>query len=253
MRDQAQFIDQHISAELPDKNKDPELYAQVAANNIHSHRYGCDAKGEPCAKGFPAPLSAETIVCEHTGRVTYRRRKLADAYVVPYSPALMRKWDGHCCVLMVTSTLLICYLYKYLYKEADWVRFVHSFGKPKHGGGVNDPDRDEEHPEEAHQRKRYVSSSEGIWRIFGFETSFRKPAPKRCDMHVVPPSTYLASNFTLLRRGQPAHDRPQAPDPSDEIMSDQQPPQDPAGRGSLLAPQLLGSYSFRIPYIRKKR
>ena len=35
-------------------------------------QYGC------CKEGFPAPLAMETSVNPHTGKVTYRRRKLAD-------------------------------------------------------------------------------------------------------------------------------------------------------------------------------
>ena len=90
--------------------------------NIHDHRGGCDRFGEPCEKGFPAPIALKTEV-DGSGSVTYKRRRLDDRSVVPYSRRVFDVWDGHNNVQWASDSICITYLYKYLYKKSDFVRY----------------------------------------------------------------------------------------------------------------------------------
>ena len=103
-------IDLLISAELPDKIKDPELYDVVVSNMIHgpcgalNPRSPC-MKERSCTKNYPRQLISETQTGED-GYPLYRRRseqdggfthmlekhnqkiKVDNGWVVPYCPLL---------------------------------------------------------------------------------------------------------------------------------------------------------------------
>ncbi|GKB77664.1 hypothetical protein Tco_0944559, partial [Tanacetum coccineum] len=98
-------VDQYISAKIPDKEEDPELYQIVTDHMMHGP---CGPKnlsclcmvGFKCTKKFPKQFNESTFIDE-SGYVIYRRRNngntikksrsdLHNGYVVPYNPSLLR-------------------------------------------------------------------------------------------------------------------------------------------------------------------
>ncbi|KAG3050400.1 hypothetical protein PI125_g26441 [Phytophthora idaei] len=128
-----------VSAELPDKEKNPQLYETVTTCMIHGP---CGAaypntvcmKDGKCTKGFPKPLS-EVTKGNVAGHPVYRRRRreagvvlingkeydneTINQSVVPYNPYLSQKYNCHINVEVCTAITAVKYLYKYVYKGSD--------------------------------------------------------------------------------------------------------------------------------------
>ena len=77
-----------IRSDVPDPITEPELYAKVMANQIHtcSPRKcgGPAAPGHVCKKHFPHQFSPTTYFNHETQRYVYRCIKPEDQWVVPY-------------------------------------------------------------------------------------------------------------------------------------------------------------------------
>jgi hypothetical protein len=72
-----EMVDSAISAEIPDKDSDPELHALVMKYMIHTPCTGnpdapCQKDGK-CSKGFPKPFQVETTMMENSYS-SYQRR-----------------------------------------------------------------------------------------------------------------------------------------------------------------------------------
>ena len=135
-----------------------------------SHKY--------CSKHYPQPFRDAFTTNSKTGRAEYRRMDNGDTatirqkngdnefvetdidnrYIVPYNPYLLMKYDCHICVDLVTANAVIAYIYKYCYKGCDLARARILYG----GDEI-----------EAYKSIRYISSSEAMWRIFGFDMQKR--------------------------------------------------------------------------------
>lgn len=142
-------IDRYISAEIPDKEKHPNLYKIVMTNMLHgphtkdSMCLKSDEDGElnicegTCAKGFPKTFIEATDMTGD-GFPKYRRsdnvheqhvynprskrglRKHVDnSMVVPYNPYLLQKYNCHVNVEFCASVRAIKYIYKYITKGHD--------------------------------------------------------------------------------------------------------------------------------------
>jgi hypothetical protein len=116
-------IDSIISAQIP---ADPgPLRNLVLSHMIHSEHHldvdptgtrgpsRCNKNGK-CCYNYPHPP------CPHTQlnskqRIDYRRGT-GDAWVVPYSPALLLLWEGHLNAEAVFTVDVFLYIYKYLFK-----------------------------------------------------------------------------------------------------------------------------------------
>ncbi|KAG3001519.1 hypothetical protein PC120_g20227 [Phytophthora cactorum] len=118
-----QIIDKMVSAELPDKEKNPQLYETATTCMIHgpcgaAYPNAVCMKDGRYTKGFPKPLSEVT-----KGNVArypvYRRRRRAAGWVVPYNPYLSQKYNCHINVEVCTAITAVKYLYKYVYKGSD--------------------------------------------------------------------------------------------------------------------------------------
>ena len=124
-----EIIDKFISAEIPDE-EDSQLQDIVLKNMIHGPCADwCKVNGK-CSKKFPKPFQCETNMdengypqyCRRDTRVTYQ---LANGYevdnrwVVPYCPTLLKKFNCHMNVDVVSTILAVKYLYKYIYKGHD--------------------------------------------------------------------------------------------------------------------------------------
>jgi len=175
-------LDSFISAELPDPNVDLALYNQVRRLHIHSRDHltrpgsRCNRDGR-CQYNYPQPITPTTYV-DDLGRVHYRRRKPEDAWVTPHMPALLRLLDCHIYVDVCATSMIFLYLYKYLFKGPDHARFtVHSLQQD----GDGDLPRDEY---QDFVNGRYLSSSESIYRFFGFNCVWKNPSVVCLPVHL---------------------------------------------------------------------
>ena len=160
-------IDHIVSAEIPDPDRDPKLYALVNRHMIHGpcgalNPYCPCMQDGLCTKHYPKAWRAETVV-NVNGYPAYRRREtslprtvanglLDSRSVVPYNAYLLELWEGHLNVEVCTSVKAVKYLYKYTYKGPDRACF-----------------------EKCHDEvsefldTRYVGAPEAAWRLLEYE------------------------------------------------------------------------------------
>ncbi|GKD29003.1 ATP-dependent DNA helicase PIF1-like protein, partial [Tanacetum coccineum] len=127
-------IDKYISAEIPNKDEDPDL-RRNDGNTIK--KSGSD---------------------------------LHNGYVVPYNPALLRKYQAHINVEYCNQVGSIKYLFKYINKGPDRVT-----------AAVEGEEVDEI---KDYYDCRYLSACEAAWRVFGFEIHYRTPCVERLPFHL---------------------------------------------------------------------
>ncbi|KAK9756878.1 hypothetical protein RND81_01G126800 [Saponaria officinalis] len=161
----AEAIDKIISAEIPDKVRQPRL-----------HQNG------NCTKHFPKKFN-ENATVDEDGYPMYRRRddgakvdkngiELDNRYVVPYNPKLLLKYHAHINVEWCNQSRSIKYLFKYINKGYDRVTATVS------------ADPDEKDEIKMYYDCRYVSACEAAWRIFGFDIHYRTPSVVRLNYHL---------------------------------------------------------------------
>ncbi|CAF4836778.1 unnamed protein product [Pieris macdunnoughi] len=219
-------IDNVISAEIPDNNEDPLLHEVITKNMIHgpcgilNPISPCMVEGK-CSKRYPRQLVAETIT-GNDGYPLYRRRSIEDngkstivkvnrqdieidnCWVVPFSPLLCKAYKAHINVEFCHSVKSIKYICKYVNKGSDMAVF-----------GVAAENSNDEVTQ--YQMGRYVSSNEGMWRIFSFPIHERHPTVVHLAVHLEngqrvyftdanvlqrvdrPPSTTLTSFFEMCQ------------------------------------------------------
>ncbi|KAG3154209.1 hypothetical protein PC128_g22417 [Phytophthora cactorum] len=109
-----------VSAELPDKEKNPQLFETVTTCMIHgpcgaAHPNAVCMKDGKCTKGFPKPLS-EVTKGNVAGYPVYRRRRRAAGVVLIHG----KEYDNETINQRVcTAITAVKYLYKYVYKGSD--------------------------------------------------------------------------------------------------------------------------------------
>ena len=182
-------IDSIISAELPDPNEDPELFATITKHMIHgpcgqlNRRSPCMKDGQ-CTKHYPREFLRETITSLN-GYPLYRRRSPEDGgiettigrfhvdnrWVVPYSPFLSRTFDCHVNVEYCRSICALKYLMAYLNK-----------GKDKAVVSLANQHRNDEITR--YQIARYISTNEGVWRMLQFPIHDHFPAVEQLQVHL---------------------------------------------------------------------
>lgn len=219
-------IDNVISAEIPDSNEDPLLHEVITKNMIHgpcgilNPISPCMVEGK-CSKRYPRQLVPETIT-GNDGYPLYRRRSIDDngkstivkvnrqdievdnRWVIPFSPLLCKAYKAHINVEFCHSVKSIKYICKYVNKGSDMAVF-----------GVAAENSNDEVTQ--YQMGRYVSSNEGMWRIFSFPIHERHPTVVHLAVHLEngqrvyftdanvlqrldrPPSTTLTSFFEMCR------------------------------------------------------
>ena len=178
-------IDRFITAEIPDKNEDPELYKIVTDHMIHgpcgplNPSCPCTVKNK-CTKKFPKEFNDQTFI-DDSGYAIYKRRndgstikksgtELHNGYVVPYNPGLLRMFQSHINVEWCNQVGSIKYLFKYINKGPD-----------RSTVGLEEEDVDEI---KEYYDCRYLSACEAIWRIYGFDIHYRFPPVERLPFHL---------------------------------------------------------------------
>ncbi|XP_035836064.1 uncharacterized protein LOC110888803 [Helianthus annuus] len=188
-----EHIDPFISAEIPDKNEDPELYSLVSDFMIHGPCGYANMKcpcmvGNRCSKNFPKRFLDSTSI-DSDGFPVYRRRDsghtvvkkgvtLDNRSVVSYNKKLLKRYQPHINVEWCNQAGSIKYLFKYINKGPDRATVA-----------VFDSDRgpDEEIPKDEikeYYEARYVFACEASWRIFGNDVHYRYPSVMRLPFHL---------------------------------------------------------------------
>ncbi|OBZ80277.1 hypothetical protein A0J61_11674, partial [Choanephora cucurbitarum] len=148
--DTREKIDRVISAELPFRESDPELYEIITKNMVHgpcesiNSKSSCMAKGTNgqlrCTKRFPKAYSEETLITEN-GYPVHKHSAVVDSpnlysvpnplrngfgrigvdnkCIVPYNPYLSKKYEAHINFECCQGVEAIKYINKYVYKGSD--------------------------------------------------------------------------------------------------------------------------------------
>jgi hypothetical protein len=115
--------------------------------------------------------------------------ELDNRYVVPYNPYLCKKFNAHINVEVCSHMTAIKYLFKYVYKGPDRTTVEIASAATQNG---SEEARHNEQVDEIKQYldARYVSTSEGTWRLFKTPIHDRSPAIERLPVHL--PNQQLA-------------------------------------------------------------
>lgn len=176
-------VDATVCAEIPDKDRYPNLYATVTSCMLHkkcsqyaTSRTGpippCwDSDKDECSKRFPKELCDHTVFEPDFGYPKYRRRRPAAAsdedpnqncWVVPYNPYLSAKYDAHINVEICANVKACKYIFKYVHKGSDWASL--RIGRESEAGqDVGSPDQVDEVQE--YRDARWVGGGvlEDLW------------------------------------------------------------------------------------------
>ncbi|KAF8057328.1 hypothetical protein N665_1258s0009 [Sinapis alba] len=149
-------IDKIISAEIPDKEKEPELFDVVKDMMIHG----------PCgAVNMNSP-------CMENG-------KCSKLYPKDYVEETSVNKEAHINVEWCNQTGSIKYLFKYINKGQDRVTVT---VEPPQKGGATGVDKKNEIKN--YFNCRYVSACEGSWRTFKFPIHYRSIPVERMQFHL---------------------------------------------------------------------
>jgi PIF1-like helicase len=164
---------------LPSEEDFPQLRRDILQYNMHSRNHlensnsRCYKDGN-CIYGFPYRVNPVTYIKDN-GRFEYRRRKEEDTWVVPHIPFLISAMQCHIHADICSRNGVFMYMYKYLFKGPDQCSFSMN-------NSNNDDVRKDEYKE--YIRGRYLSSSEGAWRILDYNINTKIPSVKRIFVHL---------------------------------------------------------------------
>ncbi|XP_013679941.1 uncharacterized protein LOC106384537 [Brassica napus] len=173
-------IDNIISAELPDKETDPEAYCLVEQHMMHGP-CGKDRPSSPCmdngvcTKKFPRSYVPHTQIND-SGYVLYRWRQT--------DQVVKKKYKAHVNVEWCNKSTAIKYLFKYITKGMDRATFVFQ----KDGDQIpSDQASTSQKPIneiDNYLEGRYLSACESMWRTFKFDIHHNSPAVQKFPVHL---------------------------------------------------------------------
>ncbi|XP_076898243.1 uncharacterized protein LOC143551766 [Bidens hawaiensis] len=156
-------IDPFISAEIPDKKEDHELYSLVSEFMMHGpcgyDNMNCSCMiNRRCSKKFPKKFTPHNSI-DSNGYPIYRRRDSG-------------------CTVKKSAAASIKYLFKYINKGPDRATVVVV-------DADNQDDQDKARDEiREYYDCRYLSACEAAWRIFAFEVHYNSPLVIRLPFHL---------------------------------------------------------------------
>ena len=166
-------MDTIVSAQLPDKEKNPELYKIIVDHHLHNpcgdmNPHAPCMENGVCKFGFPFDYQDHTIDTED-GYPLYQRIKpegdkfierkfvslkgvngkkvqydFTNKDVSSYNPYLAKKFNAHINVQIVSSVKAVKYLYKYVYKGNSKINFSVSANDGDVGDGDKTTDKKKE-------------------------------------------------------------------------------------------------------------
>ena len=186
-------VDKLISAQIPDKTKNPKLFEIVKKQMVHgpcgyiNPDAPCMVKNK-CSKNFPKALIKDTSVNPDNGEVLLARPAPEDGgntmeiyvsalkkyvtidnrWIVPYNPAMLLKYQGHMNVEKVNSVKAVKYCYMYLAKGPDRIVIQN-----------NEPDEIK-----TYRDTSYTSASQAEWEIQGNVISYKEPNVTKLPCHL---------------------------------------------------------------------
>ena len=194
----AAFIDNFISAEIPDPNEDPLLYTLVAEHMIHgpcgpdNPKSPCMKNGK-CSKGFPKSFQSETTI-DKNGFAVYKRPdngrfvqkgqcRLDNRWVVPYNPYLLKKFQAHINVEWCNKGIFIKYLFKYVTKGPDCSKAYIERIKKGEEVAIDEMTQTRNEVQE-YLDCRYICEQDACWRVFGYDIHRHFPSVERLPVHL---------------------------------------------------------------------
>ncbi|XP_035841564.1 uncharacterized protein LOC110920086 [Helianthus annuus] len=186
-------IDPFISAEIPDKKEDHEVYSLVTDYMIHgpcgNANLNCPCMVDKrCSKNFLKKFTPH-ITIDSNGFPVYRRRdsghtviksgvRLDNRNVVPYNKRLLKRYQAHINVEWCNQAGSVKYLFKYINKGPDMATTVVSSDT---SSTIKEKPKDEI---KEYYDCRYISACEASWRIFSNEVHYRYPVVMRLPFHL---------------------------------------------------------------------
>ena len=180
-------VDARVVAEIPPNVNDTqrELLLTVQRCMMHgpcgarNRSAPCIQEDGSCKSGFPKRFTEATVL-RSDAYPEYRRRDNGVGFpkgqsfmdnrdVVPYSPPLLKKYNAHLNVEVVSNIRLVKYIFKYAYKGHD--RAHVEIGER--------PDEIQQHID-----ARYLGAAEAVWRLFEFPIHGASHTVERLSVHL---------------------------------------------------------------------
>ncbi|XP_021985268.2 uncharacterized protein LOC110881257 [Helianthus annuus] len=194
----AAAIDNYITAEFPDPQSEASLYQTITECMLHgpcgllNHAATCMREGK-CSKNFPKSFQPTTTF-DKDGYVHYKRNagihyvlrsgiRVDNGYVVPYNKRLCSRFNAHINVEYCGWNMLIKYLFKYISKGVDRIRFV--IQKSKDDAASTSVESTPIINEiQSFVDGRFICPHEACWRILNFPIHERDPAVQILAVHL---------------------------------------------------------------------
>lgn len=191
-------IDAYITAELPDPILEPLLYQTVTRCLVHgpcgllNTKSSCMKDGK-CKKRFPKNFRNNTVF-DKDGYAHYKRRsgavhrletgvEIDNRFIVLYNKRLCCRFNAHINVEYCGWNMMIKYLFKYVSKGMERVRFVIQRDVHTSGSSVS------VEPPVIDEIKNYIDGRflcphEAAWRILDFPIHDRDPSIVILPVHL---------------------------------------------------------------------